>query len=270
MKIENLNLSSLKYFFDAVEAQSLTKAAETNFVTRPAISQAILRLEEWAGKPLTTHRKKSFELTPAGEEFYRHMKVSFLDFKKTIESPVASHTLKMGCSASLAEFFLLPYLKKMDLPESFHFVTGTSKQLASLLEEEKIHLSLSVKESGGLVVEDRQLLHKGHFVLASRDGKMKSQIFVTELRPEVTALKRHFLKSKNKEISFLTVESWSLSARFAKELGCACLVPDFLLGNDLKKIPLRGFQSTYEIVLESLPPERLSKAELQLLKLIQR
>lgn len=50
MKIENLNLSALKYFLDTVETKSLTKAADLNHVSRPAISQAILRLEDWVGK----------------------------------------------------------------------------------------------------------------------------------------------------------------------------------------------------------------------------
>lgn len=41
----SLNLTYLKYFFDAVELGSLTASAKANFVTQSAISQGIIKLE---------------------------------------------------------------------------------------------------------------------------------------------------------------------------------------------------------------------------------
>ncbi|WP_374073569.1 LysR family transcriptional regulator [Bdellovibrio bacteriovorus] len=263
MKTEELSLSALKYFFDVVETQSLTKAAELNFVTRPAISQAVLRLEEWVGKSLTTHRKKNFELTPAGEEFYRHMKASFLSFKKNVESSVReSHSLKIGCSSSLAESFLFPALKQFTSVESLHLVTGTSKQLSNLLDEEEIHMALFLAEARG--GRKGIKIDSGSFVLASRDGRMGPKIVTTEIRPEVTALKRHLLRQAQ-NVSFLTVESWSLAAKLAYEINCVCLVPEFLIGSKLKKIPLRGFKPGYEVILRNVAREKMSTMEMQLL-----
>jgi DNA-binding transcriptional LysR family regulator len=241
----------------------LTKAAELNFVTRSAISQSIVRLEEWAGKQLTTHQKKNFELTAEGEEFFRHMKTSYLSFKKGIEHPQTHRSLKIGCSASVAEHFLIPKLKKMKKLDALQLVSGTSKHLEHLLSEEEIHLSLSIKEEK--VRENEKAIHQGQFVLVSKDGKLKERVITTELRPEVTSLKRYFLERKE-TVTFLSVESWSLAMKLALDMDYACLLPDFLLGNGLKKISTRNFNHPYQVVIESLSPEKLSSLEIRLLK----
>ena len=85
MKIENLSLSAIKYFIDTVEAQSLSKAAEKNYVSRPAVSQSIRRLEEWAGKQFLGHSKRIFALTEDGQKFYRIAKTAYETFQKTID-----------------------------------------------------------------------------------------------------------------------------------------------------------------------------------------
>lgn len=262
MKIENLNLSALKYFFDAVENKSLTKAASLNYVTRSAIGQAINRLEEWAEKPLITHRRKQFELTSEGEEFYRQMKESFLSFKTSIETTRnGNRNIRIGCSTSLADSILIPNLKKIQNIEKMHLITGTSKQLRHLMEEEQIHLSLSVRES---VFPNQQVIKKGEFILISKDGKFKKTVVTTETRPEVTALK-NFFYNDYPNINLLTVESWTLTLKLAQELNYACLIPDFINSKDMKKIPIRGFDVKYEVVIESLQAEKLTSAEVELL-----
>jgi DNA-binding transcriptional LysR family regulator len=181
-----------------------------------------------------------------------------------MEKPQIKRSLRIGCSASVAETFLIPKLKKMKTIDSLHLISGTTRQLTHLLNEEEIHIALSVKgkkESG-----DR-IIHRGDFVLASHDGKLKEQIIVTETRPEVAELKRFFLKQK-KEITFLSVESWSLAMKLAVELNCSCLIPDFLIGKDLKKMQLRNFHPEYVIVVENTEREKLSVAENELIELI--
>jgi len=267
MKTEELSLFSLKYFFDVVETGSLTKAAEINHVTRSAISQSIHRLENWAERKLTTHTKKNFQLTTEGEKFYRHMKASFQSFQKNVESSVAqTSSLKIGCSASLAKSFLAPLLKKLGRIDNLHLTTGTTSRLKHLLNEEEIHLALSV-QSGSASLKDGKVISEGSFVLASLDGKPRTQIITTETRTEVTALKRLLVKQRKDGVSFLTVESWSLASELALELNCACLVPDFMLNTKLKKIQTRGLDTHYQIVLESLGRARLSELEVRLLNL---
>lgn len=82
MKFENLNLTALKYYLDAYEKQSITQSSLINNVSRPAVSQSILRLEEWYGKKLLKHEKRNFEATPEGKNFYLIGKKITEDIKK--------------------------------------------------------------------------------------------------------------------------------------------------------------------------------------------
>lgn len=266
MKIEDLYLYSLKYFFDSVEAKSLTRAAELNFVTRSAISQSILRLEEWAGQRLTTHEKKIFRLTREGESFYRQMKHAYENFQKTMSSgPENSQSLRVGCSASLIEALLLPALKKLGNQNSLYLASGTSRQLQYRLDQRDLNLILFVGDPG-TEQDCTQILRSGYFVLASKTGEMSSQIVTTEIRPEVTALRKVLLKKNELKTSFQVVESWSFAAKMAVLFGYSCLVPDFLLGTELKKIELRGFKMKYQIILKSLSNEKLTSSECKLIQ----
>ncbi len=109
MKIEDLNLSALKYFLDAVELQSVTLSAAKNHVSRPAVSQAILRLEQWYGKELLIHEKRRFGLTNDGKLFYQAAKKNFEIFKTGFTGVVSDTSLKIGCSASLIDLVFPPY-----------------------------------------------------------------------------------------------------------------------------------------------------------------
>ncbi|AZZ37201.1 hypothetical protein CIK05_10525 [Bdellovibrio sp. qaytius] len=270
MKLENLDLYALKYFFDTVESQSLTKASEINFVTRSAISQSILRLEDWAGKKLTTHEKKNFRLTTEGESFYRQMKGSYESFKKAVATPLANaQSLKVGCSASTAEALVLPALQKIMPLKNLHLVTGTTAQLNQRLVDGDINIAIYIGDKNP---NDKNefVIESGSFILASKTGRLTSQIITTEIRPEVAKLHRVLLKHKIEMTSVFTVESWSLVTRLALELGHTCLIPDFLLSTKLKKVSLKGFSHPYQAIVRFRSLEKLTESEAQLVKQLHR
>lgn len=60
------NINFLRYFYSAGKNQSVSKAAEENFVSQSAISQGINKLEIEIGKQLVTNCRNRFQLTPEG------------------------------------------------------------------------------------------------------------------------------------------------------------------------------------------------------------
>lgn len=67
-----MEISQLEAFVAVVEEKSFSRAAARLLRTQPAVSQAIKRLEEWAGAPLLDRTSKSGVLTEAGQIFYDH------------------------------------------------------------------------------------------------------------------------------------------------------------------------------------------------------
>lgn len=266
MKIEELNLSALKYFIDTVDYGSQTKAAEINFVTRPAVSQAIRRLEDWSGKKLITHEKKVFALTKEGQKFYQIGKNALALFKNSFDTNTfLSQSISMGCSASLTENFLIPSLKKFDHIENLSLKTGTSAQLKNLLLNREINLALYIDQYG-IKTENNIMVYEGKYVIASGDSKMKRAIFVTEDRDEVMALKHQVIRNKANTLQFFCAESWGLCTRLALALNGACLIPDFLLNSELKKVKTEKFSYNYKVIATHRAPEFLSDAEKRIIE----
>ena len=261
MKIEELNLSSLKYFLDTVENGSFTRASEINFVSRPAISQAISRLEDWAGTKLLIHQKKKLQLTSEGEIFYRKAKISYKNFKaQLVDGQVSQNDLKLGCSASLAEIYLASNLKKIKAPIKLEIKVGTSHQLAQLLKEKVINIAIFVKDMDKFDLLSK-VLKKGHFKIMSKNGKLNDLLFTTEDRAEVIKFKQWlFKRGLNPQI--IVVESWGLCEKLAASLGGTCLIPDFL-PSKLANVNTPGFASNYEVVLAHRGREFLSETEME-------
>lgn len=72
-----INLFYLKCFYDAALMGSVSESARRNFVSQPAVSQAISKLEKSLGVMLCLHKKQQFKLTREGEIVFENAKEIF-------------------------------------------------------------------------------------------------------------------------------------------------------------------------------------------------
>ncbi len=61
----------MQYFISIVKNNSFIEAAEENYISQSAISQAIKSLEDELGVTLLQRKNRGFTLTNAGEYFYK-------------------------------------------------------------------------------------------------------------------------------------------------------------------------------------------------------
>ena len=61
-----MTIEQIKYFLELSRTLNFTSAAERMFVSQPAFSKQIKKLEEEIGTPLIRRTTKKAELTPAG------------------------------------------------------------------------------------------------------------------------------------------------------------------------------------------------------------
>jgi DNA-binding transcriptional LysR family regulator len=67
-----MELRQLEYFAAVARHRHFTRAAEALYVTQPALSQQVRRLEAELGLALLRRTPRGVELTPAGADFLRH------------------------------------------------------------------------------------------------------------------------------------------------------------------------------------------------------
>lgn len=105
-----MDFRRLKYFCALVEKGSFSKAARSVFMSQPPFSQRIRELENSVGVELVHRNGKSFQITPAGWEFYRkaqfilsHLNGLITDFQKSASTKTTR--LRIGiCPLSLSMY----------------------------------------------------------------------------------------------------------------------------------------------------------------------
>ena len=71
------NLSSYRIFYTVANTKNISKAAKELYISQPAISKSIQKLEESLGTKLFERSSRGVALTDSGELLYTHVKSAF-------------------------------------------------------------------------------------------------------------------------------------------------------------------------------------------------
>lgn len=72
--MNDLNMNSLKIFLEVANSNSFLEASNKLYVSQPAISKSMSKLEEDLNVTLFYRANKGISLTPSGEIFYNYLK----------------------------------------------------------------------------------------------------------------------------------------------------------------------------------------------------
>ena len=225
----NQNLSSYWIFYTVANAGNISKAAKELYISQPAISKSIQKLEENLGCKLFSRSSRGVLLTDEGQMLYGHVKEAFETLtlgedklKRSIELGVGH--LQIGVSSTLCKHLLLPYLKEF-IRRNPHISISISCQSTNetlrLLDDNKIDI--------GLIGKPENLKNINFFFLDNIED-----IFVANLQ------ENHITVADSIDISDM-----DLLIDFAKiGVGVACVIRSFvepeLEDGSLVEVPL-GF-----------------------------
>ncbi len=115
----NIDLELYRIFYVVAKHKHMTRASEELFISQPAISQSIKKLEEQLGGILFLRSNKGMELTEEGKMFYEYVKGA-LELIDNAEKEFSSFKdlskgeIKIGCSTTLTKLVLI------DAIDEFH------------------------------------------------------------------------------------------------------------------------------------------------------
>lgn len=146
----NQNLSSYWIFYTVANAGNISKAAKELYISQPAISKSIQKLEESLNCKLFSRSSRGVILTDEGNLLYGHVKEAFETLnlgedklKRSIELGVGH--ISIGVSSTLCKYILLPYLSEF-IHRNPHISISISCQSTNetlrLLDENKIDIGL--------------------------------------------------------------------------------------------------------------------------------
>lgn len=146
----NQNLSSYWIFYTVANAGNISKAAKELYISQPAISKSIQKLEDGLECKLFSRSSRGVVLTDEGRLLYDHVSEAFEalnegeeKLKRSIELGVGQ--LKIGVSSTLCKYMLLPYLKEFihrNPHISISIECQSTNETLKLLDDDKIDIGL--------------------------------------------------------------------------------------------------------------------------------
>lgn len=183
-----MNLLPMGYYIAVVQAQSISRAAESLFITQQTLSGHMAALEKELGVTLF-HRRPAFRLTRAGERFY-HYCLQFHRLQKAMEeefrdlAAAGSGELRVGISQTRSLILMPAVLARLRQTHPLlrlHLSEQTNESLIQRLERGELDVVV------GDVPENRpefqtQPYYQESLVLALRRGTLPGPLLDTLTR----------------------------------------------------------------------------------------
>lgn len=113
-----MNQLNLYYiFYTVAQCGNISAAAKKLYISQPAVSKSISKLEEAFPTPLLQRTSKGVVLTESGQILYQQLETAFQAIKHGEEqiqqnNALGVGSLSIGVSTTLCKYVLLPYLKR--------------------------------------------------------------------------------------------------------------------------------------------------------------
>ena len=173
-----MQIKQLEYFLTVTECQSFKKAADQLFISRQALSQSIITLEEELNFPLFVRLKQGVILTLEGEQFVKYAEKMIEYYHKCLN---ISHEL----SSSVSQNFHLV------VPPFFgHHLTFLS-DILSESRKRYPHITSHMHETKGLSFYDEVKQHHANAFLVMKN-------YETELSQQTLEFAKEFNYSYKK------------------------------------------------------------------------
>ena len=244
------SLDWYKVFYTVARHQSITRAAEELFISQPAVSQSISRLEQSLGCRLFLRTPKGVRLTGEGETLYRYVaagmeQLALGEHKLAERLNLDSGELCVGASDMTLQFFLLPYLERFHLlypGVKIQVTNGPTPETIRLLEQGAIDFGVVTapvarEEDLSLIpvgqVRDVFVVGPKYAPLARRTQRLSSLAEQPLICLEPNSSTRRYLDSVFSQAGLTLTPEFELATsdlivRFAeRNLGVGCVVESF-------------------------------------------
>lgn len=180
-----MEFRQLRYFIAVADTGSFSKAAQNLYVTQPALSQQITKLEYDLGVTLLERNTRSVRLTAAGQDLYqraipflRDMENMVQAVRTTKERGFVSQTINIGFEdgmfslSNTSVFSYIGHMRKAHPDMQLNFMPMIVENAGRLLQEGVVDLCFCIHSSTIRLSPnvDEQIIQRGRLALAVPKG----------------------------------------------------------------------------------------------------
>lgn len=245
----SIKLDLYKIFCEVAKKKSFSKAAKSLYMTQPAISQAIMQLEDELGIRLFTRTPRGVILTNEGQLLfeYTNSAINLIDVgeKKIMETKnLALGSLRIGAGDTISKYFLLPYLERFHnlYPNiKLNVINRTTYEFIALLKSGEIDIAICNLPIIDSSIEMRELMDIHDIFVCGK--KLKEDInkplsfkdlamfplILLEPKTNSRQYVEEYMLSKGVKVEpEIELGSHELLLEFAKiNLGISCVISEF-------------------------------------------
>jgi len=189
-----MNLRDLKYIVEVAREKNFARASEKVFVSQPALSMQIKKLEETLGVEIFERDKQNFLITPVGAEIIKKAEIILQEseeIKMIAKNSKDPHKgeIRIGAFPTVASYFLPNFIKNIHkkFPHlKIFLIEAKSDELITKLKSGELDLCLLAMP----IADDNLIGEKifsEKFLLATPKGhpfSKKSKIQIKELKKQ--------------------------------------------------------------------------------------
>jgi DNA-binding transcriptional LysR family regulator len=183
MKLNDIDLNKLVIFSSVAKHGGYKGASEDLNLTRSAISQAVTNLEDVLGKKLFHRIGTKLQLTEEALRFHQE----FLQYQSQLQQSLSTLThqtqkvegqLRIGAYLEFTKSKLMPVIEDFVVSHpraQMKFTFDSPSRIQSLLEQDKIDLSISIFPHEGIKSIESQRLYQEELVLIGHSDVISRQ-----------------------------------------------------------------------------------------------
>jgi len=257
-----MELQQLRLFLAAAESESFTRGAERAFVSQPALSASISKLETEMGVKLFTRNKRNVVLTPAGRKLLRRAKMivgECAKAKNELKHHDIQKSLRLGVINTLSILRVAELIEqyRRENPElKLEVIDASAAEMERLEREDRIDVALTVLSKKPRLVREfvnSQVLFSEPYVLAlpvnhhlSRSScisleALSREPFIARSHCEHRQVMVELLKKQEirLNVAYITNQDDRAISLVESNVGVA-LVPEHYSSVKMVKVPLEG------------------------------
>jgi DNA-binding transcriptional LysR family regulator len=142
--------NNYEYFLEIVKHQNITKASSELFISQPALSNYLKRLEEKLGTTLFEHKSQPLKLNYSGERYLYYLN-KYIVIRKQLENELAEINskergkIRIGISPWRSSYILpaiLPGFSSQNPNIEIITIEGVENELCDLVDSDKVDFSI--------------------------------------------------------------------------------------------------------------------------------
>ncbi len=248
------SLDNYNIFYEVAKCGNITKASENLFISQPAVSQTIKKMEENLGVTLIIRGKKGIELTPIGKKIFEKVEIalhnlSAIDQLIDEERGLLRGELLIGAGSNIARKVLCKPVAEftLDYPMiNVKIMQNVQTVMIELLRKGELNFVLT-QYNEQFEFPFEPLLDTQYCFVKSVNCEVEKFITITEGSYMHMRFNEFIEKRNLKNIPTLQVSGYNTALDLAKLGMGVTLVPKYMVEDDLKNNILVETYTDYDL-----------------------